>query len=556
MPSVIAADARRSAPAFTQRLGEFEAEFDAVYTAIRRYGVDRDDAEDLVQAVFLVMWRRWGELDQDRPLRPWLMGVAFKLACEHRKRIGRFVPTAFLDVEDANSRSDERLASAQARRLVARALDRLTEPQRSLIVMHDLDGVPMREIAGLLSVPLFTAYTRLRSARKRFAQEVERLDAGGVRGIVPAPALLRDLGRGRFQPSSALRARVLSRLRADRVLPDEAPPPPATGGRWPLPVGLGAAFFVLVAGVAGGLALRGARRSPPAGSVASSAIGPEGPRRLSLPSFILPARPREPSPPTTEPPPVQERGLVGHWRFDEGAGSSVARDFSGAGNDCIVRSRNPRVSDGWIDGAFGGGLALDGQRWLECPHVQRLAQLGGELTIGLWIKVPPGPRVRQVLVTRQLGVGGDRLFSLRLQAGQLEFLSHVWRALLRRPYAGSDWTHVAAVRDGAGTRLYVDGALVGRNKRTQPGAVGGGTGALIIGGQVNGPEPRRAQDLFRGAVDEVVLYDRALTDSEIDALAANGQPRQSVEGGQQERGEPPVTRGVPHRDDLRRSSAL
>jgi hypothetical protein len=115
---------------------------------------------------------------------------------------------------------------------------------------------------------------------------------------------------------------------------------------------------------------------------------------------------------------------------------------------------------------------------------------------------------------------------------------------------------VAAVRDAAGTRLYVDGALVGRNQRTQPGAVGGGTGALIIGGQVNGPEPRRAQDLFRGAVDEVVLYDRALTAGEIDALAATAPQPESGGRGQQERGEPPVTRGVPRRDDLRRSSAL
>src|SRR4051812_22897902 len=137
MPSVHAAPVQREA-ALTHWVRAFEAEFDAVYRTVRRYGVDRDDAEDLVQTVFLVMWRRWAELDHDRPLRPWLLGVAFKVACEHRKHSGRFVPTGFVDVEDPTLQTDERLASAQTRRLVARALERLTEQQRAIIVLHDL----------------------------------------------------------------------------------------------------------------------------------------------------------------------------------------------------------------------------------------------------------------------------------------------------------------------------------------------------------------------------------------------------------------------------------
>jgi len=47
--------------------------------------------------------------------------------------------------------------------------------------MHDLDNVSMREIAALLSIPLFTAYSRLRKARKEFETAAQRLQNGALR---------------------------------------------------------------------------------------------------------------------------------------------------------------------------------------------------------------------------------------------------------------------------------------------------------------------------------------------------------------------------------------
>jgi hypothetical protein len=128
-----------------------------------------------------------------------------------------------------------------------------------------------------------------------------------------------------------------------------------------------------------------------------------------------------------------------------------------------------------------------------------------------------------VLVTRQLGSGGDRIFSLRLRSGGLELLSHVWQRTLHRSFSRvGQWTHVVAVREPGSTSLYVDGALAGSNFPTAPVRPLGGAGTpLLIGGQVNGPEiGARAQDLFRGEVDELAIYDRALGPDEIRALAS------------------------------------
>jgi RNA polymerase sigma-70 factor (ECF subfamily) len=436
--------ARAETPEVAGCLRAFETESDFVCRALRRQGVRAGDIEDLAQDVFVVLCRRWPGLDHERPLRPWLSGVIVKVAQQYRKREGRFVPVGLVDGEDPQQPADDQLGSVRARALVTRALARLPDKQRAVLIMHDLDGVPMREVAARLAVPLFTAYTRLRDGRRRLSATIEGLHP--TRRWVVARAL------ARLQP-------------------------------W---------WIVVTALVAVALGV---------------ALWPAAPRR---------ADETDRTPPT--------RGLVGYWRFDGRAGT-VALDSSGGGNDCVLRSTDGALHGRWVDGVRGGALALDGKAWLECPRVGRLAQLDTEVTIALWIRTSTGAVARQALVTRQLEQSGDRLFSLRLQGQRLEFLSHVWKTLLGRPYRGDGWTHVAAVRDAAGTRLYVDGVLVGRSARTTPGTIGGGTGPLVVGGQVNGPEPGPAQDRFRGSLDELLVYDRALPGREIAALAARVQPR-------------------------------
>jgi RNA polymerase sigma-70 factor (ECF subfamily) len=70
--------------------------------------------------------------------------------------------------------ADEQLAAQQARELVIQALDAVELDRRAILVMHDIDGHTMPEIASTLSLPLNTAYSRLRLARADFKAAVER----------------------------------------------------------------------------------------------------------------------------------------------------------------------------------------------------------------------------------------------------------------------------------------------------------------------------------------------------------------------------------------------
>ena len=156
-------------------LGAFQLEFDYIVRSLRRLGVHRDDVEDMVHEVFLALYGTWHKYDPSRPLRPYLFGIAFRVAASHHRKTRREVPCALSDIDDSAPRPDQVLQTKQARALVLIALERIPLPRRAVFVMHDIDEVGMRDIASSLSIPLFTAYSRLRKARKEFAAAVASL---------------------------------------------------------------------------------------------------------------------------------------------------------------------------------------------------------------------------------------------------------------------------------------------------------------------------------------------------------------------------------------------
>ena len=156
----------------------FQTEFDYLCRTLRRLGVPAHDIEDEVHEVFLVLNRKWGEYDSSRPLRPYLFGIAFRLVAGRKRRARRDVWRDPEDIGDDAPQPDEALEAAYARELVLRALDRVPLPRRAVLVMHDIDEIPMRSTAEALSIPLFTGYSRLRKARKEFEAAVKLLQQG------------------------------------------------------------------------------------------------------------------------------------------------------------------------------------------------------------------------------------------------------------------------------------------------------------------------------------------------------------------------------------------
>jgi hypothetical protein len=379
---------------------------------------------------------------------------------------------------------------------------------RAILALHEIDGMPMQQVAAVLGVPLFTAYTRLRRARLRFARTVQEIQSRGQRSeeALTAPALL-TLERRPLPTSSASAER--GRKLAWAMLPtvqswQPSAPGPAPFPRPPLALGgivAGAALVLVAGGLIGG-------RHPRSGI---------GPTRASV---------ADRSPARAEAAKVLASlgdGLAGYWRFDDQRDSPVVRDRSGRGQACVLTATAPDRA--WVPGVHEDALDLrDG--WLACPRTTLPAPAGPAISVAAWVRMG-GLRGQRAIVGRQLGSGTGDEFLLSLMFGHPKVRSTLWKSSVsgKQPIPVGRWVHLAFTHDAGGeTRLYQDGSEVGRVQaevvRGQPAS----TNPITIGIDANGRDGEvRAQPLG-GAVDEVVIYDRALGPEEIAALARGARP--------------------------------
>ena len=155
----------------------FDREFDYVWTSLRRLGVHEGDAADVAQEVFVAVHRKLDEYDPQRPARPWLFAFAFRCASDWRRlarhRVEILGPHP--STPAASPDAEELLGRAQDVDLVMRALEHVEIDRRAVFILYELDECPMKEVARLLGIPLFTAYSRLRVAREEFTEAVRRL---------------------------------------------------------------------------------------------------------------------------------------------------------------------------------------------------------------------------------------------------------------------------------------------------------------------------------------------------------------------------------------------
>ena len=164
----------RDVPAFTE---VYDGHFTAVWHALRRLGVWERDLDDAAHDVFVVVHRRLGDFEPGRPVRPWLLGIAAKVASEFRRRSQHRHEVVSEDTEAEKDRiaqtatpaygvaADRVLDDKERRALLHRALDHLDDDRRAVVVLHDIEGHGMPEIAAALQTNINTLYARLRAAR-------------------------------------------------------------------------------------------------------------------------------------------------------------------------------------------------------------------------------------------------------------------------------------------------------------------------------------------------------------------------------------------------------
>lgn len=145
----------------------YNRELEYVWRSLGRLGVPESDLADAANEVFLVLYRRWNELDRKDELRPWLFGVARRIASGLRAK-RREEPSEL----EAASVEDPLTAK---RKLLWRAMADLDEDRRTVLILHDLEGHTGAEIATMLDIPIGTVHSRLRLARGDLLVAVQKL---------------------------------------------------------------------------------------------------------------------------------------------------------------------------------------------------------------------------------------------------------------------------------------------------------------------------------------------------------------------------------------------
>jgi RNA polymerase sigma-70 factor (ECF subfamily) len=155
----------------------FDAEFRYVWNTLRYLGVRPADVQDIGQEVFLTVHRKLSAGEVPRSTRSWLFALCYNAASNYRQlaRHRREAPNEDVpDAPDSARDAEAHLAAHQESTRVAEVLDALDLDRRTVLVSHDMDEIPMPEIADALGIPLNTAYSRLRLARRDFLSAARR----------------------------------------------------------------------------------------------------------------------------------------------------------------------------------------------------------------------------------------------------------------------------------------------------------------------------------------------------------------------------------------------
>jgi hypothetical protein len=221
---------------------------------------------------------------------------------------------------------------------------------------------------------------------------------------------------------------------------------------------------------------------------------------------------------TAAPPPAS--GPVGHWTLDETSGA-LAADSSGNGDSGTLLNGPLHIA-----GRVGQALSFNGvDEAVSIPHTAVLDTY--PITISLWMSTTTGTVGGLVNKYLPSSFGGYQVFT---SGGNLcawyfrDASSYIWDGsgctLATPGFNDGRWHHVAFIVDASGGRLFVDGTL----RVTQPWT--GTAGATTTTQDLSlARYPETASPYLPGKIDDVQIYNRALSAGEVSSLSASAKVR-------------------------------
>jgi hypothetical protein len=198
-------------------------------------------------------------------------------------------------------------------------------------------------------------------------------------------------------------------------------------------------------------------------------------------------------------------GLVGSWNFDEGAGD-VAQDLSGRGNTGHIHGPQ------WVKQGEGHALAFDGvDDWVDCGEGPDL-DLTAAATLEAWVYPETLPPAEPMIVGKYY----DSFGLTQYKDGRAWFYVSGGGNNVAGTLPIGQWSHLVGTFDGTTMALWVNGERLGAKASKTPTIAHGGKFLMgVLAADPAATDPGYSgTSYWRGRLDEVRLYNRALTDRE------------------------------------------
>jgi len=142
---------------------------------------DREEAEDVTQVVLIQLWRKGHDVAPDR-IGSWLVRVTRNACVDAIRRRGSGVRGVTDSHEDSLLEVASRIPgpeclakSSQLGRRILAALERLSEPHRSVVILREVQGLSYREIGEALEMPMSNVRVTLHRGRRRLREELREV---------------------------------------------------------------------------------------------------------------------------------------------------------------------------------------------------------------------------------------------------------------------------------------------------------------------------------------------------------------------------------------------
>jgi hypothetical protein len=218
-------------------------------------------------------------------------------------------------------------------------------------------------------------------------------------------------------------------------------------------------------------------------------------------------------------------GLVGWWKFDEGTGTR-ATDSSGSGKTGTLVS-----SPTWVAGKLGGAINFNGSTNYVSASSFPALSAGAPFTISAWVYLASGAGSFPMIVDANtsssawffgvnIGSGSHAGLNLYLGSGTMQTTNNT-------AFTTNTWHHVVGTYDGSVAKVYVDNVLLSTSSS--------GTSAAKLSGLLVGNGTAAGNSFWKGNIDDLRIYNRALSAAEVLALyntgAANFQSSTGLNNG-------------------------